>query len=156
MVYSASGIELQAVTRYLKDSTPIAITGHILGAKGFAVDEIEDLEAECIQDDEKFGDTSVAKSWEPQNGQHTYFTGETLYDAYLRTIVADLKYDIERRFSRPLSRGYSVSWSEIDRSTSPFVPQADSFTSFLWACNGRRYATTKGGLIGLVPRHTQL
>src|SRR5450755_832321 len=101
MAYCASGAELQALVQYIKESTFLVITGHILSVKGFAVDSIEDMKAESNQDDEMFRDTSVAKSWEPQNGQHAYFTRESLYDAYTRTVAADPRYEA----GHPMARG---------------------------------------------------
>jgi len=148
--YCASGADLQAITQYIKDSDLFVVTSHALQAKGFAVDIIEDIKAESDHRGKGFGDTTIEKSWMPQNGQNAYITGESLCNAYLRTIVADFKYTMGTH----TSRGYKMVWSDIRQSqySSFSMPgEEDPFWSLMHACFGRRFATTKGELIGLVP-----
>src|SRR5438046_3464159 len=83
----------------------------------------------------------------PQNSQNAPVTGESLCDAYLRTIVADLKYNI----GTPISRGYKMAWADISQYSNSKIAHEDPFWSLMDACFSRRCATTKGGLIGLVP-----
>jgi len=98
---------------------------------------------------EKHWDTLVEESWQPQNSQDSYFTGESLKISYLRTIVADVKYGVDGP-----TRGFAMTWLRRDPREN-ILSLDHPFHSLLRACCERRFATTKDGFIGLVPKTTE-
>lgn len=123
--------------------------------KGFRLDTIQCCFSVCTD----FQDTSVEKSWLPTNAQEIYpFTGETIYQAYLRTIVADIYHD----YSRPTHRGCSMVWPEDREHTGDWKEmrekakvEQDYLATLKKATIQRRFIVTKGTLMGLAPFHAQ-
>lgn len=96
----------------------------------------------CVEDEVG---TEVQRSWMPLNKSEIYkWTGETLDMAFRRTIVGDL-------CPTTGSRGfaYDSEWPKNGNFLSPAV-------GALGITQNRRLAHTENGLIGLVPRQTQV
>jgi hypothetical protein len=97
-------------------------------------------------------DYGIEKSWAPTNGSARYFTGETMAEAFHRTIVADMKWEN----GKPVSRSYAMIWPEKDTGLLELEDVNQHHVSLKAACLGRRLGITKGGLIGLVPQDTRV
>ena len=71
---------------------PIRIRDHTLILHGIVVDQLAQLNRSC--DADSLDETvDIVQSWMPEDPLAYYFAGETLLDAFLRTIVADVDLD---------------------------------------------------------------
>ncbi len=139
--YSASGPGVDSVIPLMPDRFLVSAVDDILRVKAATVDVIADV-APASTDRVHY---AVERSWAPTNGTARYFTGETLEQAFLRTIVADVQWET----GEPVKRGYGMVWPDED--TSLFENINQNMVSLKAACLGRRLAVTRTGLIGLVP-----
>ena len=69
-----------------------SIDGNTLKVSGFFVDTLTALSWPCITLSIQHGIQTVDE-WIPSNFSANYFTGETMLDAFLRTVVADISMD---------------------------------------------------------------
>jgi hypothetical protein len=146
--YSASGSSPDDAIPLLPDQFPIAILDNLLRISSAKVDEIADMTSISTER----VDYGIEKSWAPTNGSARYFTGETMAEAFHRTIVADMKWEN----GKPVSRGYAMIWPEKDTGLLELKDVNQHNVSLKAACLGRRLGITKGGLIGLVPQDTRV
>lgn len=96
--------------------------------------------------------SSIEDAWHLPNMHKTYSpTGETREQAYLRTLVADLKM-VE---GEVVGRGGSMYWRNRSKS-QPTPGQVDTECLLAQVCIGRRLITTLNHhYIGIAPLHTQ-
>ena len=112
----------------------------ILEIEGFAVDTIKRLSNPGTN--MNLMDYATETSWKPSTSEASYMTGESMEDAYLRTIVADMTFgnNLDRR------RGGKMNWNEHELFG----------TALKCATFGRRLATTNDGYIGLVRKDVKV
>jgi hypothetical protein len=135
-IYHSSG------DSYLNPSADV-FSENKLRLDGFLISRIKTLGEPAI------GDDVVQKSWAPIHSQDIYhWTGETLEDAYLHTIVADFNRN-QQPVGFYVGRGHAMDWTQEYRLTP-------SFFQMIEATMGRRFAYTENGLMGLVPASTQI
>ncbi|MCJ1360838.1 MAG: hypothetical protein MMC33_010847 [Icmadophila ericetorum] len=92
-VYSASGRTFESVRAYMDKEQYISIIGDELAAVGFKLEDIVELSALWDlerRDGGRLGST-IQKTWEPYHIGSTYFTSESVHQAFLHTLVADIK-----------------------------------------------------------------
>jgi hypothetical protein len=85
--------------------------------------------------------------WRPENPNDMYFTGETVSEAYLRTVVADIKYE----GLLPVFHGNLMN----PTSLKPVKYANQNVCAIMHACEGRIFAPTEYGLVGLVPENAR-
>ena len=141
-IYNASGHR----------SANLRIEGDTLKTQGFLVDSINQLSPIW---DKNVQDTFHLKSWTPGNPNDTYHTGETILQAFLRTVVGDVFWDNKGT----CSRGFSLDWSFLE--TKQFDPvealqQQRMAASANGISSGRRIGQTSKGYMGLVPAAARL
>ena len=101
-------------------------------------------------------ESEILRKWEPGNLQCIYTpTGETILDAFSRTIVADVAKSGPSR-----ERGYGVDWRFWRSIKSYAQPPASShrrleWGSLLFATIGRSLVLTDNGYMCLAPGETQ-
>ena len=99
---------------------------------------------------------SVLRIWEPENLQGIYApTGETILEAFNRTIVADVAKN-----GRSRERGYGVDWRFWRSVKSYAQPPASShrrveWGSLLYATIGRSFVWSDNGYMCLAPGETR-
>ena len=71
---------------------PKIIEGNILIVYGFLIDMLNVLSWPCITLSIQHG-IQIVNEWIPSNFSANYFTGETILNAFLRTVVADISTD---------------------------------------------------------------
>lgn len=102
-------------------------------------------------------ENDILRGWEPDNLQDVYGpTGETILEAFSRTIVADMAKKGPLR-----ERGYSVDWhfwrSVKNYAQPPTSPQRRvEWGSLLFATVGRRLVLSDNGYMCLAPGETQV
>ena len=101
-------------------------------------------------------DSNVMSAWEPEILQGVYGpTGETVLEAFSRTIVADVEKNGTLR-----KRGYSIDWN-FWRSINDYTKQPASpkrrveWGSLLFATVGRRFVLSDNGYMCLAPGETR-
>jgi len=108
-----------------------------LSVHGFPIDTIATIAALSPSSPyASYTDYSTELSWAPPPSSTPYPTGESIAHAYLHTVVADMTYlyNIDRR------RGGQMRWEDKELHS----------TALKCATFGRRFATTRGGYMGLV------
>ena len=143
-VYHASG-----ETRSFGDYRP-TITDEELCLHGFHLDVIETL---CQPLDYTDSSSDGVKSWISQDKNEPYVaTGETVEEAFLRTIVADF-YSILSEGTGHEARGFAMVWPENVNSTDEAQLERVRFAQYklMRAYHTRRFAYTRRGCMGLVP-----
>lgn len=152
--YSASGGSLDFIPRDIGEHDMIRIIEDELQVKGFRIDIIEGFHSLDYLWGDDSCDTPEKRFRAILNGPSHYFTGETLRDAFLRTIVADVKLD----YGRPTARGYAMTWPPEDYqyiTEAQLVPYTDRISSLIHTCKERSLVNTRDGMIGLVPQSAQ-
>jgi hypothetical protein len=166
--YLASGDDPEIISEYKGDGDLIYIEGDQLHLKGFQIDVIGELSA-CSDDWNGTGEPEQLL-WEPLHigtnyvatGENTdlvgpfknqteSLVGESVHEAFLRTLVADIKLEA----AGPLARGNSLAWTSNAPSPIELPSRNDRLLELSLACTGRRLAITDGKLIGLVPEHSE-
>jgi hypothetical protein len=146
--YSASG-RLQTLNSFfVRDLGPIKVEGSELRVKEFSIGAIFNLGPPF--QGESWRDVSVVQhDWAPLFPTIPYYlTGETVGEAYLRLIVADVKIYIHKA----IRRGWAMEWPTAGESSSSDVIQvANNIQSVTFACQGRRLAHVYEGAMALVP-----
>ncbi|MCJ1404695.1 hypothetical protein MMC11_007921 [Xylographa trunciseda] len=127
--YTASGAH-----SILKPKISLGDSRRTLEVDGFAVDVIEKLSTPGLN--QVRTDHAIEMSWKAFIPEGVYFTGESMNDVYLRTVVADMTYlyNIDRR------RGGKMQWN----GTEQFG------TALKCATFGRCFAITRNRYMGLV------
>ena len=136
-IYKASG-------KYSSRKMPMDMISHgnrkILEIQGFAIDTIKTLSDPGPNMNSM--DYATEMSWRPSASDASYMTGESMEDAYLKTIVADMTFgnNVDR------SRGGKMNWNEHELFG----------TALKCAAFGRRFVTTKDGCMGLVRKDVEV
>jgi hypothetical protein len=145
MLYFASGKSPPSVGVNLP---LITIIDEVLRMQGFLIDYVEKIVGAVPRgsNDLILSVTDVFR-WKPENPDDIYFTGETVGGAYLRTVVADIKYED----SLPVSRGNFMNPTTL----KPIKYTNENVSALMNACESRIFAWTKCGLMGLVPEHVR-
>ena len=137
-VYAASG-----------DSEPdVEIKGRQLHLTGFCINQITAVLA--IADD-SIG-TNVEKTWTPENPTDEYPSGGTVDEAYLHTLIVDVK----RGMGTVIQRGHTMNWSYEDRRAATLSGDENynrhqNRASMRNATFGRRFFWAADGYMGLGP-----
>ncbi|KAF8850570.1 hypothetical protein BDZ45DRAFT_696624 [Acephala macrosclerotiorum] len=126
-----------------------SVEGHTLKAQGILVDFVRtaSVSAGSLHDLD-----SIENIWYIENMHKPYTpTGETLEEAYLRTLVADLKM----KDGKVVERGGSMYWR--NRTDSPPPPDHTDIQHMLQQiCISRRFISTlKHRYIGLAPLYVE-
>jgi hypothetical protein len=145
--YSASGKSMDRILPYTADKEYISVDGAELVVKGFKIDGISELSSVSKEWYGKPG-TALEATWEPHHIGPTYFTGETVQEAFLDTIVADVK-TITRA---AISRNHAMIWPDLDEA----IVNIDLVFTLSHACSHRRLFITQNKLLGLAPDESQI
>jgi hypothetical protein len=141
-VYSASGNDASIFADHGKQ---FAFEGDQLSLHGFRVDIIKSVSLLDLADStfDHNANMSMLEKCIPNDLEAFYSaTGESVYDAFQRTVTADIIYD----GYLPVARG--------DQNLSVFKDSSFRFSespAFSNACGQRLLAVTAGALMGLVP-----
>ncbi|KAH7076793.1 heterokaryon incompatibility protein-domain-containing protein [Paraphoma chrysanthemicola] len=98
--------------------------------------------------------------WVPEEPDAIYHTGETVMEAFNRTIMADIgRKDVNR--SGQYSRGMSLDWGFVKRTLDTLAPEERQLQSWMLidtkaATFGRRLFRTRRGLLGLGPAAAEI
>ena len=149
-VYDASGSSLPFEPQ--DGLTILPISNKRVFVRGFCLDYIRT----CLEVSTHHVDTSVERSWAPDNGQSLYsFTGETMQEAYLRTIVAD----VSNTGARQGSRGFAMVWPKKMGFEQRSEEEQEKHGGYMAALKNatvyRRFIITLGTMVGLAPHDTQ-
>jgi hypothetical protein len=84
-------------------------------------------------------------------------TGETMEEAYLRTIVADFHF-CPSEGSRLTARGFAMVWPEVASYTGEVQSENIRFAEYelMRACHTRRFDYGRRGRMGLVPEGARI
>ena len=124
--------------------------------EGFCVGRALAISLPHHQDAIDDSDSETLRKWEPGNLQGIYApTGETILEAFSRTIVADVAKNGPSR-----ERGYGVDWRFWRSVKSYAQPPASShrrveWGSLLFATIGRSFVWSDNGYMCLAPGETQ-
>lgn len=127
-----------------------------LVTEGFCIGKAVATGLPYYQDANRDSESDVIREWEPENLQGVYEpTGETILEAFSRTIVADVAKKGPLR-----ERGYSVDWSFWrsikDYTQQPASPQRRvEWGSLLFATVGRSFVLSDKGYMCLAPGETR-
>lgn len=150
LIYSAS-----ADQTFRKDHLFSILDKRRLLAEGFCIGKVVAVSLPNYLDvSDSCG--SVIKKWEPSNLAELYRpTGETVLEAFSRTLVADVA-----KTGRLRHRGYTIDWnfwrSVEDFSRPPPGPeQRTGWGSLLYATVGRSFVRSDRGYLCLAPGETE-
>ena len=149
-VYHASG-EILSFGDYIP-----MITNEELCLHGFHLDVVETLYQSPDYTDSSRKD--VERSWMPKDKSTIYLsTGESMEEAYLRTIVADF-HTLPSEGTELRRRGFAMVWPETVSNASETQSEKVGFAlnELMRTCHKRRFAYTKRGWMGIVPVGTQI
>lgn len=156
LVYSASSRFFPSMFRGLVTLPLTSISGDILFLTGFGISTVSKSVGAVSTMIDDFGlDAIVEYEWRPKNSNDLYFTGETMDEAYLRTIVADVGDGPLEEIYRGNSMKFIRTMGERKETLGP-VPFGDKNFSFLKQATERKlFVYTVNGLMGLVPAETR-
>lgn len=150
-IYSAS-----ADQTFQKNHRFLILQKRKLVAEGFRMGTAVTVGLPFLLDSVNRSSRDAIKSWEPNNLVKVYGpTGETIFEAFSRTIVADVA-----KKGRIRERGYRINWnfwrSLEDYSRPPSEHhQRTEWGSLLFAAVGRSCVWTDRGFLCLAPSETQ-
>jgi hypothetical protein len=155
--YSAGILLHPAMIPEVEATFDLVINGDFLQAKGFLIDAIKEVNRQT--ETPRLGGKwyrDVVRSWEPKDGQKPYTLGRAMQQAYLRTIVADLKFDQLGNITGCSSA--SDQAESILSSSALVVTYTESVASLdvIRFCRNRTLAYTSRGHVSLVPIHTEV
>jgi hypothetical protein len=139
-VYSASGLHPEVFTSH-ESSVLVTFERGELRILGFRVDKVKKLALLDFPVNNK--EWSELQKLVPVDISSDYFTGESITEAFRRTVTADLQYSA---FSVPIARGGSILQSDAQSSTAEFAWLSNPFPH----CKDRQLAITVDNLMGLV------
>ena len=146
--YNASGSSLPYDPRDSRMLLPVANGRTIV--RGFCLDTIRT----CLEASTDAVNTEVERSWAPDNGSETYRpTGETMDEAYRRTIVADV-FGLNGTAGH---RGYSMLWPTTGgfEQREEHMNHTNLMAALKEATVYRRFIITSGAFVGLAPHDAQ-
>jgi hypothetical protein len=135
------------------------IDGARLHLQGSVLDRIVRVSSVCEWNLAARG-LDTERSWIPVNADKLYFTGETLMEAFNRTLVADIGRKSTRSDS-DLSRGFAIDWDFLRQDRNGMTAEERQRQSWMLVDTkmttfGRRLFETSRGFIGLGPPAAQL
>lgn len=154
LVYSASGRTFPQQFRGALDFPLTRISGDRLTVTGFMTSTVtRTVGAVATTLPGTLGIDAIDEyGWRPQNPDELYFTGETMYEAYLRTIVTDLGYGANGKgYRRGHSMEFKRTMGESKVTLGPVPKQDRNFSRMKSATERRILIYTTSGLMGLAP-----
>jgi heterokaryon incompatibility protein (HET) len=148
-LYNADGLGRQSAANILDRAQKPRVVGNTLVGQGLLVGRL----ASCltpILGTESTPDETFRKSvddWTPTDGDTVYeITGETKLRAFLRTLVADLAFDVDYR---EFERGGQAKWDTVGNQPHAVDNVAELYRTYFFSRN-RRLAYTEDGYMCLV------
>jgi hypothetical protein len=151
--YSASGDNPDSMKIHYGIPQTIRFDGDHMLLPGLKIDTLEELHdvGEALPYFNKF-DLSELRKLEPSNIGSTYVTGESVHDAYSRTVTGDIMIDN----NAPIARGNSLMQLERPSRNRELIRDNDQSSTIIAACSGRQLSITERKLIGLVPELSEV
>jgi hypothetical protein len=152
-VYAVSGHGPGVFTRPSGSDEDFVSTKNELHLRGFKVDTVKICKLLELDDETWDNEAHMFKISEcvpTEVGQVYPVTGEDIFDAFQRTVMADIIY----QGNFPVARGNRMSSSDsaADDQSSIYDPSPAIFN----ACHERFFAITEGSLMGLVPKSSRV
>lgn len=137
-----------------------ATDGPHLSVRGVVLDTISEVGLVCDSSLAEAG-FRIEESWRPSNVEQVYqFTGESLDQAFNRTVMADIGR-ANLRSDSELSRGFAMDWSLVSGDASTM--SSEQRMRRVWmlvdmklSSFGRRFFRTTSGLMGLAPAAAEI
>jgi hypothetical protein len=150
-IYSAS-----ADQTFQKNHRFLILQKRKLVIEGFRIGTVVTVGLPFLLDSVKCSSSDVIRSWEPNNLEEIYGpTGETMFEAFSRTIVADVA-----KKGRLRERGYRINWNVWRTLEDYLQPPSEphlrtEWGSLLFATVGRSCVWSDRGFLCLAPSETQ-
>jgi hypothetical protein len=142
--YAASGHDPKVFTSLIGTLDLVTIKGYELRIYGFQVDIIRDLTGLNLENYAPNSNLKLlldSQDTLPFDIEDLYATGETVSDAFLRTINADV-----------VITGSQALYRIKDSAAELRNPTSGTGTDPSYICNGRQFSVTASNSIGLVPK----
>lgn len=131
------------IAHFSPELYPIRTKGNVLMIHGFLIDRLSSVSDPCVS--LSMGDSmQIVDSWIPKGPTALYRTGETIFDAFLKTVVANMS-DSE---DKP-ERGGKAHW-DSERGSFAGDDSARERGHVLYYVQWRRLAYSKNGYMALV------
>ena len=129
------------IAQFSAELYPVRVEENVLMIHGFLIDRLTSLRSTCVQ---SIGDDIQINSWVPEGRTALYRTGETVLDAFLKTVVADLSGFLNNR-----QRGGKALW-DIEKGSFAAANFDKEYQQLFGCAQFRRLAYSTNGYMALV------